>query len=96
MLTPNARRAERSDGGGVVIMDQDGDTVEPSYERMNALQLMVELNRNIQAVSVGKITLDEANRRTRRINAVLKGRQAQLRTAAIVQNPLGVELVEGD
>jgi hypothetical protein len=53
-----------------------GDVVEPSYEGMNALQLMVELNRNIQAVSVGKLTLDEANRRTRRINAVLEGSQA--------------------
>jgi hypothetical protein len=50
-----------------------GDTVEPSYEGMDALQLMVELGRNIQAVSIGKLTLDEANRRTRRINTVLEG-----------------------
>jgi hypothetical protein len=58
-----------------MIVDQQGNPVEPSYEGMDALQLMVELSRNIQAVSVGKLTLDEANRRTRRINAVLEGSQ---------------------
>ena len=60
------------------MIDQDGNPVEPSYEGMDALQLMLELSRNIQAVSVGRITLEEANLRTRRINAVLEGRRTQL------------------
>src|SRR5262249_56138029 len=62
-------------GEFVMSGDEDGNVVEPSYEGMDALQLSVELSRNIQAVSVGRMTLDEANRRTRQINAVLAGQQ---------------------
>jgi len=59
-------------------MTGQGDN--PTYEGMDVLQLTVELGRNIQAVSVGRMTLDEANRRTRRINAVLAGQPIQPRT----------------
>jgi hypothetical protein len=67
------------------MIDQDGNSVEPSYEGMDALQLMVELSRNIQAVSVGRITLEEANLRTRRINAALEGRRTKLGAATSAQ-----------